>query len=145
MKRGASAEEPEQQVRIPDELPVLPLRDMVVYPYIIAPLSVAREISVQAVDKALAENRMILLTAQRDKNLEEPEEKDLFSMGTVAVIMRMLKLPDGRSRVLVQGVSRARIKSLESTRPYFQAKIERVVDDEWSSLTTWRIQAACPT
>ena len=131
MKSGASAEEPDQQVRIPDELPVLPLRDMVVYPYIIAPLSVAREISVQAVDKALAENRMILLTAQRDKNLEEPEEKDLFSMGTVAVIMRMLKLPDGRSRVLVQGVCRARINSLISTRPYFQAKIERVTDDEY--------------
>ena len=62
----------DEQVSIPDQLPVLPLRDMVVYPFIIAPLSVAREISIQAVDHALSENRMILLTAQRDKDDEEP-------------------------------------------------------------------------
>ena len=76
----------DEQVRIPDELPILPLRDMVVYPFIIAPLSVAREISIQAVDRALAENRMILLTAQRDKNEDEPDEAGLFHTGTVAVI-----------------------------------------------------------
>ncbi len=66
------------QVSIPGDLPVLPLRDMVVYPFIIAPLSVAREISIQAVDQALAENRMILLTAQRDKDEEDPEFSDLY-------------------------------------------------------------------
>jgi len=99
----------EEQVRIPAELPVLPLRDMVLYPFIIAPLSVARDVSIQAVDRALAENRMILLVAQKDKDEEEPGEDDLFRVGTVAVIMRMLKLPDERIRVLVQGVSRARI------------------------------------
>ena len=86
----------EEQVRIPEELPILPLRDMVVYPFIIAPLSVAREISIQAVDRALSENRMIMLVAQRDKDEEDPTRKDLFTTGTVAVIMRMLKLPDGQ-------------------------------------------------
>ena len=96
----------DEQVRIPAELPVLPLRDMVLYPFIIAPLSVARDVSIQAVDKALAENRMILLVAQKDKDEEEPAEADLFRVGTVAVIMRMLKLPDERIRVLVQGVAR---------------------------------------
>ncbi len=121
----------EEQVKIPDELPVLPLRDMVVFPFIIAPLSVGRTMSIQAVDKALAENRMILLTAQRDKDEEEPESHDLFEMGTVAVIMRMLKLPDGRIRVLVQGVSRARITSYTQARPHLQAKIERVADDAY--------------
>ncbi|MCP3979547.1 MAG: endopeptidase La [bacterium] len=118
----------DEHVKIPSELPVLPLRDMVVYPFIIAPLSVAREISIQAVDHALSENRMILLTAQRDKDEDEPYEEDLFRMGTVAVIMRMLKLPDGRIRVLVQGVCRARITEFDSTRPHFQAKIERIND-----------------
>ena len=107
---SARVEGTEEQVKIPDELPVLPLRDMVVYPFIIAPLSVAREISIQAVDTALSGNRMILLTAQRDKDVDEPDAEDLFQVGTVAVIMRMLKLPDGRIRVLVQGVSRARIQ-----------------------------------
>jgi ATP-dependent Lon protease len=116
------------QVRIPEVLPVLPLRDMVVYPFIIAPLSVAREISIQAVDHALAENRMILLAAQRSREEEEPEEEDLFGTGTVAVIMRMLKLPDGRIRVLVQGVCRARILEFSSLRPHLQARIEKADD-----------------
>ena len=117
-----------EQVRVPDELPVLPLRDMVVYPFIIAPLSVAREVSIQAVDRALADNRMILLTAQKDKDEEEPDAPDLFDTGTVAVIMRMLKLPDGRIRVLVQGVCRARIESYTHSRPHMMAKISRVGD-----------------
>ena len=121
----------EEQVNVPDRLPVLPLRDMVVYPFIIAPLSVAREISIQAVDHALSENRMILLTAQREKDKDEPDEEDLFGMGTVAVIMRMLKLPDGRIRVLVQGVCRARILEVVAERPYFQARIERAGDQEY--------------
>jgi ATP-dependent Lon protease len=128
MKRSTSTRTPEEPARIPDELPVLPLRDMVVYPFIIAPLSVSRELSIQAVDRALSESRMILLTAQRQKEDEEPTEQDLFTTGTVAVIMRMLKLPDGRIRVLVQGVSRARITSFSGSRPHFQARIERVGD-----------------
>jgi ATP-dependent Lon protease len=118
----------DEQVRIPAELPVLPLRDMVVYPFIIQPLSVAREMSIQAVDKALAENRMILLVAQRDKDEEEPKREDLHDLGTVAVIMRMLKLPDERIRVLVQGVCRARVKELSAVRPFFRAVIERQGD-----------------
>jgi ATP-dependent Lon protease len=125
---SAARTKDDEQVKIPERLPLLPLRDMVVYPFIIAPLSVAREVSIQAVDQALAENRMILLTAQKDKDDEEPAEGDLFTTGTVAVIMRMLKLPDGRIRVLVQGVCRARVKEIVGTRPHFQARIERVSD-----------------
>ncbi|HEX4823142.1 MAG TPA: endopeptidase La [Candidatus Polarisedimenticolaceae bacterium] len=118
----------EGEPRIPSELPVLPLRDMVVFPFIIAPLSVARDLSIQAVDHALSENRMILLVAQRDKDEEEPEREDLHDVGTVAVIMRMLKLPDERIRVLVQGVCRARVAEFTGTRPHLTAKIERLVD-----------------
>ena len=117
-----------EEVRIPDELPVLPLRDMVVYPFIIAPLSVARPLSIQAVDQALSENRMILLTAQRDKDNDDPDALDLYTTGTVAVIMRMLKLPDGRIRVLVQGVCRAGIEEITAERPFMTAKIERLTD-----------------
>jgi len=123
-----SAKEGEDQPRIPSELPVLPLRDMVVFPFIIAPLSVARDLSIQAVDHALSENRMILLVAQRDKDEEEPQREDLHDVGTVAVIMRMLKLPDERIRVLVQGVCRARIAEFTGLRPHLTARIERVVD-----------------
>jgi ATP-dependent Lon protease len=115
-------------LRIPSDLPVLPLRDMVVFPFIIAPLSVARELSIQAVDRALSENRMILLVAQRDKDEEDPGASDLHEIGTVAVIMRMLKLPDERIRVLVQGVCRARVKEFTALRPHLTAKIERIAD-----------------
>ena len=128
MTRSITKTAGEEQVKIPEVLPVLPLRDTVVYPFIIAPLSVARELSIQAVDQSLAENRMILLTAQRDRDEDDPSGADLFQTGTVAVIMRMLKLPDGRIRVLVQGVSRARIKEVTGTKPYLTAKIERLTD-----------------
>ncbi len=131
MKKTAPDKSQDELVQIPDELPVLPLRDMVVYPFIIAPLSVARDLSIQAVDRALSGNRMILLVAQREKEQEEPGEADLFGTGTVAVIMRMLKLPDGRIRVLVQGVSRARIVRYTASAPHLQARIERVADEEY--------------
>jgi ATP-dependent Lon protease len=121
----------EEKVQIPSRLPVLPLRDLVVFPMIIAPLSVARESSVQAVDRALAGNRMILLVSQRDKDIEEPAADDLNEIGTVAVIMRMLKLPDGRIRVLVQGVSRARMLSFEMSGTHAEADLETIEDGTW--------------
>jgi ATP-dependent Lon protease len=118
----------EEQIKIPDVLPVLALRDTVVFPYIILPLSVSRDSSVAAVDRALAESRVILLAAQKDASVEEPEADDLFRIATAGVIMRMLKLPDGRIRILVQGLARARIQHLSQSRPYLQAKIERLDD-----------------
>src|SRR5438046_10443918 len=99
--------EAEQQLQIPDQLPLLPLRDIVIYPFMIVPLFVSREKSIRAVDEALGENRMILLASQKDLDKEEPTAEDLYKVGTAAVIMRMLKLPDGRIRILVQGLARA--------------------------------------
>ncbi len=120
------ADLPEDHLRIPKELPVLPLRDIVVYPFIIVPLSVSRDRSIKAVDQALAENRMILLVSQKDSQVEEPAEKDLFNIGTVGVIMRMLKLPDGRIRVLVQGVCRAKLEEFTATEPFMTARVSRI-------------------
>ena len=122
----AKFEQMDDQLKIPRELPVLPLRDIVVYPFIIVPLSVSRTRSIKSVERALAENRMILLVAQKDAELEAPGEKDVFNVGTVAVIMRMLKLPDGRIRVLVQGVCRARIDEFTGNETYMEARITRV-------------------
>ena len=120
--------ERETEVKIPKTLPVLPLRDMVVYPFIISPLSIARETSIKAVDTALSENRMVLLLAQKDKDLNEVGGVDLHRIGTVAVIMRMLKLPDNRIRVLVQGVCRAKVDEYVTGRPFLVSKIERIVE-----------------
>jgi ATP-dependent Lon protease len=120
------AEREDEAIKIPDVLPVLPLKDAVVFPYIILPLSVGRDKSVLAVDRALAESRVIMLVAQRDGAVENPGEADLFGVGTAAVIMRMLKLPDGRIRILVQGLARARVQHISQIDPYLQAKIERI-------------------
>jgi ATP-dependent Lon protease len=120
----------EDQLKIPKELPVLPLRDIVVYPFIIVPLSVSRERSIKAVDHALADNRMILLVSQKDSQVEEPSEKDLFNIGTVGVIMRMLKLPDGRIRVLVQGVCRAKVDEFTRGEQCTTARLTRIVEPQ---------------
>jgi ATP-dependent Lon protease len=118
----------EQQLQIPNELPVLPLRDIVIYPFMIVPLFVSREKSIRAVDEALGENRMILLASQKDLDKEEPIGEDLYKIGTVAVIMRMLKLPDGRIRILVQGLARATIESVEASGEYLRARL-RVIQE----------------
>src|SRR6267378_7213779 len=114
----------EPMMQIPAELPVLPLRDIVIYPFMIVPLFVSRDRSIRAVDEALGEHRMILLACQKDLDKEEPQQDDLHQVGTVAVIMRMLKLPDGRIRILVQGVSRAQIKSVNSAGEFLLAKLQ---------------------
>ncbi len=119
----AKKEKNEEQINIPKVLPVLPLRDLIIFPFIISPLSVGREMSIRAIDHSLAENRMILLIAQKDKSEMEPAVKNLHQVGTVAVIMRMLKLPDNKIRVLVQGVTRAKVSEFITGGPFLRAKI----------------------
>ncbi len=96
---------------IPEELPVLPLRDMVVFPYMVLPLFVSRERSISAIEDALAGDRLLLLAAQRDPNIEAPEPDDLYRVGTVVMVMRILRMADGRVKVLVQGVAKAQIEA----------------------------------
>src|SRR5213592_1113644 len=111
----------DEQVKVPDSLPVLPLRDIVIFPFMIVPLFVSRERSIKAVDQSLSENRLILLVSQKDTEQEEPGIGDLYKMGTVSIIMRMLKLPDGRLRILIQGLARARVEYFDETsKPYLQ-------------------------
>jgi ATP-dependent Lon protease len=113
----------EQPVTIPETLPVLPLREVVVFPYMIVPLFVTREGSIHAVDDSLAGNRMVLLASQKDQEIEEPTADDVHGFGTVALIMRMLKLPDGRVRILVQGFARARAEFLPQSGAFLQARV----------------------
>jgi ATP-dependent Lon protease len=131
----------EEQPKIPDVLPVLPLRDIVIFPFMIVPLYVSRERSIKAVDQALAENRMILLAAQKRQDEDDPGAGDVYPVGTVALIMRMLKLPDGRIRVLVQGLSRARIAAWDEGLPHMQAHIEVVGEPDGSPKGSLEIEA----
>jgi ATP-dependent Lon protease len=101
--------EPNKSVEIPAELPVIPLRQFVVFPYMAIPLFLARDRTIQAVDDALAGERCVLLTAQVDPEIEDPEATGLYRHGTVAMVMRSMRLPDGRVKVLVQA-SRAEIE-----------------------------------
>src|SRR5215469_6146184 len=125
----------QQQITIPDVLPVLPLPDVVMFPYMIAPLFVNRERSAKAVDQALAENRMILLVAQKNPNVDDPKAEDLHDFGTVAIIMRMLKLPDGRVRILVQGFSRAKVESFDESKAYITAKVQPKTETQVTPIT----------
>ncbi|HEX9798602.1 MAG TPA: endopeptidase La [Thermoanaerobaculia bacterium] len=112
--------------RLPDLLPVLPLQDAVLYPFIIFPLAVGREASIRAVDHALSEDRLLALVGQKDPAVEDPGPGDLHAIGTAAAIMRMLKLPDGRIRILAQGVSRIRIGHVSMSDGILQARIEAI-------------------
>ncbi|BDU75031.1 endopeptidase La [Mesoterricola silvestris] len=120
----------DESPKIPDVLPVLPLRDVVVYPYVILPLSVSREKSLRAVDTALVENRMILLLSQKQMEMDDPGPEDLYKVGTAALIMRVLKLPDGRVRALVQGLQRVRVEYFTETESQFKAKVEVLSESE---------------
>jgi len=118
----------QQSIEIPKKLPLLPIRDIVVFPYMVLPLFVGREMSIKAIEIALESNRMIFLTSQKDINVENPSPSDLYSVGTVGVIMRMLKLPDGRIKILVQGVSRAKTVKFLQKEPFYQVEIKTFPD-----------------
>lgn len=106
------------------DIPVLPLRDVVVYPHMVIPLFVGREKSIRCLEAAMDYNKQILLVAQKDASTDEPSINELFSVGTVATILQMLKLPDGTVKVLVEGLSRARITTLTDSDEYFKSQIE---------------------
>ena len=132
-KSGTAAEEadrPQAERKTPQDIPLLPVRDVVVYPFMILPLFVGRDKSIRAVDEALSRERLILLVAQKDAEAEEPNPEELYSVGTVAMIMRMLKMPDGRVKILVQGVSRAKVQEYTRRDPYFEVRISEVAEPE---------------
>jgi ATP-dependent Lon protease len=113
----------------PDGLPVLPLRDVVVYPHMVIPLFVGREKSILALEQAMKVGKQILLLAQKQADVDDPAAKDLYDVGTVATILQLLKLPDGTVKVLVEGVERARVESLAAGE-YFVARVNQLGDGE---------------
>jgi ATP-dependent Lon protease len=129
------AEKEEKEIEVPGNLPVLPVRDIVVFPYMIIPLFVGREMSIKAIDYSLNTNKMIMLLTQKDLNVENPTQKELFSIGTVGLIMRMLKLPDGRVKVLVQGLAKAKVSRFSQEEPFYKADIEKIIDYKPEEIT----------
>ncbi|MFB3894956.1 MAG: LON peptidase substrate-binding domain-containing protein, partial [bacterium] len=117
-----------QKAEIPDKIAVLPLRDTVVYPYMVAPLVIARDKSVKLIDDALAGTRIIGIVAQQKAEIDDPTPSEIYEFGVAATILKMLKFPDGSIRLLIQGLTRIRIKKMLSITPYFTARIEVVPD-----------------
>jgi ATP-dependent Lon protease len=119
---------PDFAVPSPLELPVLPLRDVVVYPHMVIPLFVGRDKSIRALDGAMASDKQILLIAQKSADVDDPDIKDLHEIGTLANILQLLKLPDGTVKVLVEGSQRARIERFVATEDSFAAIIEPLAE-----------------
>ncbi len=119
-----------EAIEIPDVLPLLPVRDVVVFTYMILPLFVGRDKSIRAVDAAMAMDRLLLLATQSDATVESPTPEDIYKVGTVAMIIRMFKLPDGRVKALVQGLGKARIVDYTETKPFYQVRIEQIPEQE---------------
>ena len=112
----------DELVDLPPELPLLPIRDLVVFPFMVVPLFVSRDISINAVDQALAGERLLFLCAQKDPGADVPGPSELYRIGTIGKILRMRKLPDGQLKILVQGLRRARITDIVSADDKMIAK-----------------------
>jgi ATP-dependent Lon protease len=125
---GPVVEEKEGGPEIPEVLPLLPVRDIVIFPYMTLPLFVGREGSISAVDEALARDRYIFLATQKDPTVEDPKPEELYRTGTVAMIMRMIKLPDGRLKILIQGVMKGKIVEFLEGKPGVRVRINRIVE-----------------
>jgi len=119
-----------EEIEVPDELPILPLRGTVIFPYMIIPLMVGRKPSIKLIDDAIRGNRVIGLFSQKDAEIEDPKPEDIYKIGTAGMILKMLKMPDGSARIMVQGIARMEITEFTESKPYFSAKVERREVDE---------------
>ena len=120
--------EEKEPIEIPDRLPLLPVRDIVIFNHMFLPLYVGRESSIHAVDEALGNDRLIFLATQKDPKTDEPTEDDLYDIGIVGQIIQLLKLPDGTVKVLVEGKHRGRILSFIDRSECVFARIEPLAD-----------------
>jgi ATP-dependent Lon protease len=113
----------EKEIRVPKNIPLLPLRDVVVFPHMVIPLFVGRKKSILALEEATLNDRLILLVAQKNASIEEPRPTDIHLMGTTSEILQLLKLPDGTLKVLVEGLNRAQVLSFNTGGDYFKAEV----------------------
>ena len=116
--------EKEKTTPVPDELPLLPLKDTIVYPLTVYPLVIGKEKSIRLINEVTAGDKILALTAQKKVDMEVAGIADIYTVGTMARILQMVKVPDGTLRVLVQGIERISIAELSQTEPYFKARIK---------------------
>src|SRR6059058_2296646 len=122
--------ESNEKIEIPSEIALLPLRNTVLFPGVVLPITVGRDKSIKAVNDAYKGDKLIGVVAQKDSNVEDPGVKDLEQIGTVAKIVKQIKMPDGGTTIIIQGKSRFAIQKITSEEPYFKADISVVVEEE---------------
>lgn len=115
---------------IPETLPILPLRNTVLFPGVVLPITVGRDKSIKAVNEAYKSDKLVGVVAQKDANIEDPEPKDLCAIGTIAKIIKLIKMPDGGTTIIIQGKKRFELLKMDSEDPYFRASIRMLADDE---------------
>lgn len=118
---------------IPETLPILPLRNTVLFPGVVLPITVGRDKSIKAVNEAYKSDKLIGVVAQKDANIEDPEPKDLCAFGTIAKIIKLIKMPDGGTTIIIQGKKRFELLNMDSEDPYFRASIRMLAEDELPS------------
>ena len=121
-------EDDDKDIEIPNPLPLMPVRDVVIFTDMLLPLFIGREKSVRAVEEAIANDRFIFLATQKDPSIENPGPNEIYKIGTVARILRMLKLPDGRVKALVQGIAKARVLQYVRKKLFYRVRIETIVE-----------------
>lgn len=124
-----------EHIDIPDILPLLPVRDMVMYPSVLLPLFVGRDMSINAVEKSLSQDRLIVVAAQKDLTDEDPLPERIYTVGVVSQIMRMLRLPDGRVKVLIQGLRKAKIEEYIQETPTFLVRLTAIEEPIITEIT----------
>src|SRR4026209_425769 len=115
---------------IPEELPILPVRDAVIFPHAVIPLTVGRESSVKLINDVQQLNGMLVVLTQRDKHVDTPGPGDLYDIGTVSMVHRAMKTPEGNLFVIIMGVSRVRVSEFVQSEPYLRARIETIPDEK---------------
>jgi ATP-dependent Lon protease len=118
-------------------LPMMPIRDVVIFPYMMTPFVVGRESSVRALEEALASDKKIFLATQHDASVDEPRPDEIYSVGTVANIVQSLKLPDGNIKVLMEGVERGKVVNVSEDEGYFRAVV-KTFNFRWKAASSWR-------
>lgn len=130
------------EIPIPDELPLLPLRNTVLFPGVVLPITVGRDKSIKAINDVYKTDKLVGVVAQKDSNVEDPTVSDLEDIGTVARIIKMIKMPDGGTTVIIQGKKRFKIDSITSEDPYFKAKILLLEEDDTPKLEDFEAYVA---
>jgi Lon protease-like protein len=122
------------EIELPARMPVLPLKDTVVFPQTVAPLAIGQERSIKLIDDVVAGDRLLVLIAARDASIDGPDWDDIYDVGTLAVVHKMVKFPDGTLQVLIGGLQRVRVRERLESQPYLVAEVEALPDEDADAL-----------